>query len=69
MYLCALIVHAQSDRLLALDRSYVSRNPPFENLQQISVAAPIAAEAVRFRRELSDHWPIVIEFEERADDD
>ena len=54
---------------LALDRSYLSRNPPFENLQQISVAAPIAPEAVRFRRELSDHWPIVIEFEERADDD
>ena len=54
---------------LALDRGYVPPSLLFEDLTQISVAAPDDATTEVFRRHFSDHWPIVIEFEGRIDDD
>ena len=54
---------------LALDRAYVPSNLLFEELATFSVAAPTEATANGFRRRLSDHWPIVLEFKNRSDDD
>ena len=54
---------------LPLDRCYVPRDPTFADVTGLSIAAPAPALAIQFRRELSDHWPVVLAFEERADDD
>ena len=54
---------------LALDRVYVPSNPLFEGLSQFSVASPANTKTAGFRRRLSDHWPIVLEFEDKPDDD
>lgn len=58
-----------------LDRCYVPRSQrangkEFEAVREVRIAAPEGPEARRnFRRELSDHWPIVLAFPELADDD
>ncbi len=54
---------------LPLDRCYVPRDPLFDKVRKLFVAAPTPARAITFRRQLSDHWPVVLAFEERADDD
>lgn len=55
---------------LALDRGYVSRSPTFRTVRPLTIAAPVSrADAALFRRQFSDHWPIVLELEEQADDD
>ena len=54
---------------LALDRCYVPRDATFDNVSGLIVAAPTPAGIIQFRREPSDHWPVVLVFEERADDD
>lgn len=57
---------------LPFDRCYIpraQRENEFAGVTQVRIVAPPAAERRRFRRELSDHWPIVLEFAELADDD
>lgn len=57
---------------LPFDRCYiprVQRENEFAGVTQVRIVAPPAGEERRFRRELSDHWPIVVEFAELADDD
>ena len=57
---------------LPFDRCYIpraQRENEFAGVTQVRIVAPPAGEERRFRRELSDHWPIVVEFAELADDD
>ena len=57
---------------LPFDRCYIpraQREREFAGVTQVRIVAPPAAERRRFRREFSDHWPIVLEFAELADDD
>lgn len=57
---------------LPFDRCYIpraQRENEFAGVSEVRVFAPAAAERRRFRREFSDHWPIVLEFAELADDD
>lgn len=57
---------------LPFDRCYIpraQRESEFAGVTQVRIVAPPAAERRRFRREFSDHWPIVLEFAELADDD
>lgn len=54
------------------DRCYIPRTQrenEFAGVTQVRIVAPPAAARRRFRREFSDHWPIVLEFAELADDD
>jgi endonuclease/exonuclease/phosphatase family metal-dependent hydrolase len=57
---------------LPFDRCYIpraQRQNEFAGVTQVWIAAPPPAAQRRFRRQLSDHWPIVLEFSEQADDD
>lgn len=57
---------------LPFDRCYIpraQRENEFAGVTEVRIIAPPAAERRRFRREFSDHWPIVLEFAELADDD
>ena len=57
---------------LPFDRCYIPRGQrenEFAGVTQVRIVAPPPAAERRFRRQFSDHWPIVLEFEERADDD
>ena len=57
---------------LPLDRCYIpraQRENEFAGVTQVRIVAPPPGEERRFRREFSDHWPIVVEFAEQADDD
>ena len=55
-----------------LDRCYIPRSQSdreFSGVTRLQIAAPGQAAQNSFRRDLSDHWPIVVEFAEQADDD
>ena len=57
---------------LPLDRCYIpraQRESEFAGVTQVRIAAPPPPARKSFRRQLSDHWPIVLEFAEQADDD
>ena len=57
---------------LPFDRCYIpraQRENEFAGVTQVQIAAPPPGEQRRFRRQFSDHWPIVVEFAELADDD
>jgi len=57
---------------LPFDRCYIpraQRENEFAGVTEVRIVAPAAGERRRFRREFSDHWPIVLEFAELADDD
>ncbi len=57
---------------LPFDRCYIPRSQrenEFAGVTEVGIVAPPAGEWRRFRREFSDHWPIVLEFAELADDD
>lgn len=57
---------------LPFDRCYIPRSQrenEFAGVTQVRIAAPPPAAQRRFRRQFSDHWPIVLEFSEQADDD
>ena len=54
----------------ALDRCYIPRSQrenEFEDVQSIEVLVP--ENKTNFRHDLSDHWPIVLQFPELEDDD
>ena len=57
---------------LPFDRCYIpmsQRENEFAGVTQVRIIAPPPAAERRFRRQFSDHWPIVLEFAEQADDD
>ena len=57
---------------LPFDRCYIPRSQrenEFAGVTQIRIFAPPPAARRGFRRQFSDHWPIVLEFAEQADDD
>ena len=57
---------------LPFDRCYIpraQRGNEFAGVTQVRIATPPPAAQRRFRRQLSDHWPIVLEFAEQVDDD
>ena len=57
---------------LPFDRCYIPRTQrenEFAAVTQVRIVAPPPAAERRFRRQFSDHWPIVLEFAEQADDD
>lgn len=57
---------------LPLDRCYIPRDQrkrEFTDVTHLQIAAPAKAAQHDFRRNLSDHWPIILEFAEQTDDD
>jgi endonuclease/exonuclease/phosphatase family metal-dependent hydrolase len=53
-----------------LDRCYIPRKQrenEFSGVRRVQIAAP--SDKAKFRKALSDHYPIVLEFKEMADDD
>ena len=57
---------------LPLDRCYIPRSQrsrEFAGVKTLQIAAPSWWNKVDFRRDFSDHWPIVVEFAEQSDDD
>ena len=57
---------------LPFDRCYIPRSQrenEFAGVTRVRIAAPPASARRSFRRQLSDHWPIVVEFAEQSDDD
>ncbi len=54
----------------ALDRCYIPRKQrenEFRGVSRVQIVAP--SDKAKFRKALSDHYPIVLEFKEMADDD
>ncbi len=57
---------------LPFDRCYIPRSQrenEFAGVTQVRIIAPPVAAQKSFRRQFSDHWPIVLEFAKQADDD